>query len=94
LRRIFPGLVSRFAVAAHPRDGEPAWFAPAGKDECRVPVDGKVMVTRTRDGGRSFDVLRQGLPQEQAYDLTTATPSISKTPATASPSAAPPAPSG
>ena len=26
-------------------------------------------VTRTRDGGRSFDVLRNGLPQEQCYDL-------------------------
>jgi hypothetical protein len=26
-------------------------------------------VTRTRDGGRTFEVLRQGLPQEHAYDL-------------------------
>jgi photosystem II stability/assembly factor-like uncharacterized protein len=59
-----------FAVAVHPRDGETAWFVPAVKDECRVPVDGKVVVTRTRDGGQSFDVLREGLPQEQAYDLT------------------------
>jgi photosystem II stability/assembly factor-like uncharacterized protein len=59
-----------FAVAVHPRDGETAWFVPAVKDECRVPVDGKVVVTRTRDGGQSFDVLREGLPQENAYDLT------------------------
>jgi len=28
-----------------------------------------LVVTRTRDGGRSFDVLREGLPQEHAYDL-------------------------
>jgi hypothetical protein len=57
-------------VAVHPRDGEAAWFVPAVKDECRIPADGKVVVTRTRNGGRSFDVLREGLPQENAYDLT------------------------
>jgi hypothetical protein len=58
-----------FAVAAHPRDPETAWFVPAVKDERRVPVDGKVVVARTRDGGRSFDVLAKGLPQHHAYDL-------------------------
>jgi hypothetical protein len=42
---------------------------PAQKDEQRIPVDGKVVVTRTRDGGRSFEVLRNGLPQHHAYDL-------------------------
>ena len=58
-----------FAVAVHPQDGDTAWFVPAIKDERRIPVDGKLVVTRTRDGGRSFDVLRDGLPQEHAYDL-------------------------
>jgi hypothetical protein len=58
-----------FAVAAHPRDPEVAWFVPAVKDERRVPVDGKLVVARTRDGGRTFDVLREGLPQAHAYDL-------------------------
>jgi len=58
-----------FAVAVHPRDPDVAWFVPAVKDECRVPVDGKLVVARTRDGGRSFQVLRKGLPQEHAYDL-------------------------
>jgi hypothetical protein len=28
-----------------------------------------VVVARTRDGGRSFDVLTRGLPQRHAYDL-------------------------
>ena len=46
-----------------------AVFAPAIKDECRVPVDGKLVVTRTRDGGRHFEVLSRGLPQQHAYDL-------------------------
>ncbi len=59
-----------FAVAAHPNDPNTAWFVPAKKDEERIPVDGKVVVARTRDGGRSFDVLTRGLPQEHAYDLT------------------------
>jgi hypothetical protein len=58
-----------FAVAVHPRDGGTAWFVPAIKDERRVPVDGALVVSRTRDGGASFDVLREGLPQQHAYDL-------------------------
>ena len=58
-----------FGVAVHPTDGKTTWFVPAKKDECRVPVDGKLVVTRTRDGGKTFDTLRDGLPQEHAYDL-------------------------
>lgn len=58
-----------FGVAVHPRDPNTAWFVPAVKDEHRVPVDGKLVVARTRDGGDSFEVLREGLPQEHAYDL-------------------------
>ncbi|MEM9072835.1 MAG: exo-alpha-sialidase [Myxococcota bacterium] len=58
-----------FAVAAHPTDPQTAWFVPSVKDECRVPVDGEVVVARTRDGGASFEVLREGLPQTHAYDL-------------------------
>lgn len=58
-----------FAVAVHPEDGDTAWFVPAIKDERRIPVDGKLVVTRTRNGGQSFEVLRDGLPQEHAYDL-------------------------
>jgi hypothetical protein len=63
--------VSRFgfAVAVHPREPDTAWLIPGIKDERRIPVDGKVVVTRTRDGGKSYDVLRHGLPQEHAYDL-------------------------
>ena len=58
-----------FAVAVHPSDPKTAWFVPAVNDQHRIPVDGKVVVTRTRDGGKTFDVLRAGLPQEHAYDL-------------------------
>jgi hypothetical protein len=58
-----------FALAAHPREPGTAWFVPAQADECRVPVDAALVVNRTRDGGRSFDTLRRGLPQENCYDL-------------------------
>lgn len=58
-----------FAVAAHPKDPLTAWFVPAIKDELRYPADGKLAVTRTRDGGKSFETLSEGLPQEHAYDL-------------------------
>jgi hypothetical protein len=58
-----------FAVAAHPRDPDTAWFIPAVKDECRIPPDGKLVVARTRDAGKSFEVLTRGLPQRHAYDL-------------------------
>ena len=59
-----------FPLVTHPRDPKTVWLAPAVKDECRVPVDGKLVVARTRDGGATFEVLRNGLPQEHAYDLT------------------------
>lgn len=58
-----------FAVAVHPHDGNTAWFIPGVKDECRVTVDGKLVVTRTRDGAESFEELRTGLPQKHCYDI-------------------------
>ena len=58
-----------FAVVAHPTDPDVAWFVPAVKDELRVPVDGRFVVSRTTDGGASFDVLGDGLPDRHAYDL-------------------------
>ena len=58
-----------FAVAVHPADPETAWFVPAVKDECRIPVEGRFVVTRTRDGGASFQALSAGLPPAPAYDL-------------------------
>ena len=64
-----PPAVFGFATVVHPNDPETAWFVPAVKDECCVPVNGQVVVSRTRNGGESFEVLRNGLPQEHAYDL-------------------------
>jgi hypothetical protein len=58
-----------FPVAVHPKDPNTAWFVPSHKDEKRCPLDGRVVVNRTRDGGKTFETLRRGLPQEYAYDL-------------------------
>ncbi|MBL8628650.1 MAG: hypothetical protein JNM81_03410, partial [Rhodospirillaceae bacterium] len=58
-----------FAVAVHPKNADVAWFVPAKKDEDRFPVDGNVVVNRTKDGGKSFETLKKGLPQGNAFDL-------------------------
>ncbi len=58
-----------FAVAVHPHDASTAFFVPAHSDQKRAPIDGRVVVTRTRDGGANFEVLENGLPQRHAYDL-------------------------
>jgi hypothetical protein len=58
-----------FPVAVHPRDADTAWFVPEIKDEKRIPRDGRLVVNRTRDGGKSFETLTQGLPQTHAYDV-------------------------
>ena len=56
-------------MAVHPDDANTAWFVPGIKDEMRIPVDGALVVTRTRDGGKTFKSLKKGLPQKHAYDL-------------------------
>jgi photosystem II stability/assembly factor-like uncharacterized protein len=58
-----------FPVVVHPKDPDTAWFVPEIKDEKRIPVGGRLVVTRTRDGGKSFETLSRGLPQAHAYDV-------------------------
>lgn len=58
-----------FPVVVHPNDPETAWFVPEIKDEKRIPVSGELVVSRTRDGGKTFEVLTNGLPQHHAYDI-------------------------
>src|SRR5262245_55029689 len=64
-----PGDDFGFAVAVHPKDPNTAWFVPGVKDEVRMPRDGALAVTRTRDGGKTWETLREGLPQRDAFDL-------------------------
>jgi hypothetical protein len=58
-----------FGVAPHPHDRDRAWFVPAQKDEYRVPVGGKLVVTETRDGGHSYVQHDTGLPKADCWDL-------------------------
>jgi photosystem II stability/assembly factor-like uncharacterized protein len=58
-----------FPVAADDADGDTAWLVPAKGDDERMSVDGGLFVARTRDGGASWEALREGLPQEHAYDV-------------------------
>jgi hypothetical protein len=58
-----------FAVAAHPLDPRRAWFVPAHSDAQRMAPEGRVSVTETRDGGATFSMHRDGLPQEDAWHL-------------------------
>ncbi|TSD90342.1 exo-alpha-sialidase [Mycobacterium sp. KBS0706] len=57
-----------FPAAAHPRDADTLFLLPLNGDiKGRFVPDGKAAVWRTRDGGASWQDLRRGLPQENAY---------------------------
>lgn len=58
-----------FAVAVHPTRPDTAWFVPGIKDEFRVPVDGRLVVTHTQDGGKTFESLSKGLPAPPSWHL-------------------------
>ena len=58
-----------FGVTVHPTDPDRAWLVPGVKDECRIPVDGKLVVSHTQDGGKSWQLFDKGLPQDNAYDI-------------------------
>jgi hypothetical protein len=57
-----------FPAATHPRDPATLYLLPLNGDSAgRYPPDGKVAVWRTRDAGESWQPLRKGLPQENAF---------------------------
>jgi len=56
-----------FAAAVHPHDKEAFYVIPVDGLHDRTMHDGKATVWRTRDGGSSWQDLRRGLPQENAY---------------------------
>ncbi len=58
-----------FPVAVDAQDGRTAWVVPAQGDFQRMAIDGGVCVARTNDGGQSWQTFRNGLPQDNAYDI-------------------------
>jgi photosystem II stability/assembly factor-like uncharacterized protein len=58
-----------FPVAADAEDGRTAWLVPGKADMQRTAIDGGLFVARTEDGGKTWEQLREGLPQENAFDV-------------------------
>lgn len=58
-----------FPVAVHAKKPDTAWVVPGVSDEQRMAVGGSLCVCRTEDGGSSWTELREGLPQQMAYDV-------------------------
>jgi photosystem II stability/assembly factor-like uncharacterized protein len=67
---IEPGLPSTFGfpAVAHPRDPDTLYLIPLNGDILgRYVPDAKAAVWRTRDAGKTWEDLRQGLPQENVF---------------------------
>lgn len=58
-----------FPIATDAHDGRTAWVVPARSDAERMAIDSGLFVARTTDGGESWQPFRDGLPQENAYDI-------------------------
>lgn len=57
-----------FPAAVHPRDPATLYLLPLnGAVEGRFVPEGRTAVWRTRDGGESWEALRAGLPQQNAF---------------------------
>lgn len=58
-----------FDLVIDENDIDVAWVIPAQSDDQRIPHQGKLAVYKTMDGGNSWHALRNGLPQEAAFDM-------------------------
>ncbi len=58
-----------FPVAVDANDGKTAWVVPGHSDMQRMAIGGGLFVARTQDAGETWETLREGLPQQNAYDV-------------------------
>ncbi|MDX1644470.1 MAG: hypothetical protein R3244_08960, partial [Thermoanaerobaculia bacterium] len=56
-----------FPIVADPHDSDRAFVIPLNSDQDRVTPDGALRVYETRDGGRSWEPLGDGLPERHAH---------------------------
>ena len=66
---IVTGLPSEFgyALATDAHDSDTLFVIPEESSDMRATIEGKLRVYRTRDAGNSWQALKRGLPQENAY---------------------------
>jgi photosystem II stability/assembly factor-like uncharacterized protein len=57
-----------FAMEVHPHEPDTVFIVPLESDEFRCTPEGRLRVYRTRNGGRSWQPLTRGLPQEGAFE--------------------------
>ena len=57
-----------FAMAIHPGNPDCAWIVPLESDQFRCTPEAKLRVYRTRDAGKRWEAMTDGLPQEDAYE--------------------------
>lgn len=58
-----------FAIAVAEDNPDQAWVAPATADETRTAIKGALVICRTDDGGKTWKEQRNGLPQENCFDI-------------------------
>ena len=57
-----------FAMDTHPVDADTAYIVPLESDGFRCTPEAKMRVYRTRNAGKSWEALTDGLPQTDAYE--------------------------
>lgn len=58
-----------FALAVDDQDPNVAFVIPAQGDEQRIPVDFKLTLCKTMDGGDTWQSIHEGLPDPPSFDL-------------------------
>jgi photosystem II stability/assembly factor-like uncharacterized protein len=57
-----------FAMVVHPHEPETVYIVPLESDQFRCVPEAKLRVYRSRNGGRAWEALTRGLPQNQAFE--------------------------
>ena len=58
-----------FVITVDDEDPNTAWVVPAESDQVRAACNRRMCVSRTEDGGKTWQDFRKGLPQENCYDF-------------------------
>jgi hypothetical protein len=56
-----------FPIDVHAHEPDTVYIVPIKSDEAHFPLDGKLVVCRSRTGGNDWEPLTKGLPQENCY---------------------------